>query len=400
MSNRKEHFNRREWSGAFGDIGTDLPLITGMLLVADLSPGAVLGVFGLAQIASALFYGIPMPVQPLKAVAALVIAGGIAAPQIYGAGLSIGIAMLLLTATGLLEKMRTLVPRPVIRGLQIGLGIKLAQLSLLRFIPDEGLAGIALAGVCGLIILLLRKNHRCPSAIPVIGIGLLYMLATHAGIFRVSASLSPSLPALVRFTHIDMLQGFLLLALPQIPLSLGNSLFATHQMASDLFPQKGVRLRTIGYTYSLLNIISAPIGGIPVCHGTGGMAGHYFFGGRTGGSVLIYGTFLILLGIFWGNGFGQIVQAFPLPVLGTILLAESGMLLHIAREGFTVRSAARSALPTALIAAFLPYGFLIGMIAGTILARYAERRYVRGSDPTGANPVGGEFTPPNPKESP
>ena len=138
--------NRAELSGAFGDIGTDLPLLTGMILAAGLHPVTVLVVFGLAQIGSALFYGIPMPVQPLKAVAALVIAGGITASQLQGAGLSIGLIMLLLTATGLLDRLRAIIPKSVIRGIQLGLGVKLFLLACSRYIPSDGLAGLMLAG--------------------------------------------------------------------------------------------------------------------------------------------------------------------------------------------------------------------------------------------------------------
>lgn len=378
MRNLRRHFNRHEFSGAFGDVGTDLPLITGMILASSMNPASVLGVFGAAQVASALFYGIPMPVQPLKAVAALVIAGGISAPQVYGAGLTIGVVMLLLTATGLLDRLRAIVPHAVIRGLQLGLGLKLALLSALRYIPANGPWGIALALFCGIIILLLLKNRHCPPALPVIGIGLLYVWFVDRGNLLAPNQLGITLPTLVRFTPADMLQGFLLLALPQIPLSLGNSLFATHQMATDLFPQSKIRLRTIGYTYGILNICSAPLGGIPVCHGTGGMAGHYIFGGRTGGSVFIYGILLILLGLFWGSGFGRIVQIFPLSVLGIILLTESGMLMHLARDVIPLPRARIVAVATALMAAFLPYGFLIGMIAGSLLEHTLKRSIPNG----------------------
>ncbi|MDI9385136.1 MAG: putative sulfate/molybdate transporter, partial [Verrucomicrobiota bacterium] len=82
--------DRNELAGAFGDIGTDLPLLVGMVLASGASGMQVFVVFGTLQILSALIYGIPMPVQPLKAVAALVIAQGIAAPVIFGAGLAIG----------------------------------------------------------------------------------------------------------------------------------------------------------------------------------------------------------------------------------------------------------------------------------------------------------------------
>ncbi len=364
--------NRAELSGAFGDIGTDLPLITGMILASGMNPVAVLGVFGLAQVASALFYGIPMPVQPLKAVATLVIAGGISASQVYGAGLSIGLLMLALTASGLLDRLRTLVPKSVIRGIQLGLGLKLALLAIVHYIPSAGGAGLVLAAVCALVVILLLGNRRCPPALPVVGIGVAYALVFNDGTGLEQAGFGFALPSLVRFTSTDMLQGLILLALPQIPLSLGNSLFATHQMAGDLFPEHRVKLRTIGYTYSLLNVASACFGGIPVCHGSGGMAGHYVFGGRTGGSVLLYGLFLIALGLFWGTGFGRIVHLFPLPVLGIILLTESGMLMRFVRDVVPVRYDLGVAVLTAAAAVLLPYGFLVGMMGGTVLA-YAPR---------------------------
>lgn len=376
MFGSRIQFNRHEWSGAFGDVGTDLPLIMGMILASDMNPAAVLGVFGLAQVASALFYGIPMPVQPLKAVAALVIAGGISASQVYGAGLSIGLIMLALTASGLLDKLRAIVPKAVIRGIQLGLGLKLAWLALSRYIPSAGASGLVLAAVCALGVLLLLGNRRCPPALPIIGLGLLYAVVFNSTVGLGREGLGFALPRPVTFSTGDMLQGLVLLALPQIPLSLGNSLFATHQMAEDLFPERRVKLRTIGYSYSLLNLASACFGGIPLCHGSGGMAGHYVFGGRTGGSVLLYGIFLISLGLFWGSGFGRIVQIFPLPVLGVILLAESGMLIRFARDVVPCRTDLVLALGTALAAVFLPYGFLIGMVAGTAAA-WASRAWRR-----------------------
>ena len=174
----------------------------------------------------------------------------------------------------------------------------------------------------------------------------------------------------------DMLQGALILALPQIPLSLGNSLFATHRMAGDLFPERKVKLRTIGYTYSALNILAPFLGGIPVCHGSGGMAGHYVFGGRTGGSVLIYGLLLITFGVFFGSGFEHIVQVFPLPVLGVILVAEGITLMRFVRDTVPDRFALATALLTAACAVLLPSGFLVGMAAGTGMA-YAPRAWRR-----------------------
>ena len=360
--------DRAELSGAFGDIGTDLPLLAGMILASGLHPASVLTVFGLAQVGSALFYGIPMPVQPLKAVAALVIAGGVTASQVHGAGLSIGLLVLLLTTTGLLGRLRTIIPKPVIRGIQIGLGLKLCLLATTRYIPSDGMAGVALAAVCGTLILLLLNNRRCPPAVPVVGIGLLYAVCLNLGEGTWQGNVAFTLSRPTGFSFSDVLQGTILLALPQIPLSLGNSLFATHQMAQDLFPRRRISLNTIGYTYATLNILAPFIGGVPVCHGSGGMAGHYVFGGRTGGSVLIYGVILITFGLCFGNGCGRIIHMFPLPVLGVMLLAEGAMLTRFVRDVIPHRPQLAVAVLTASCAVLLPYGFLIGMAAGTALS--------------------------------
>lgn len=368
LSRTRIQINRNELSGAFGDIGTDLPLLAGMILASGIHPASVLTVFGLAQVASAVFYGIPMPVQPLKAVAALVIAGGISAPQIFGAGLSIGLMMLALTATGLLDRLRAIIPKAVIRGIQLGLGFKLALLALSRYIPSDGGAGLILAAVCAVVILVLLNNRRCPPALPVVGIGLVYAFCFKSGAGTWQESFGFALPQVVRFSASDVLQGAVILALPQIPLSLGNSLFATHQMAGDLFPERRVSLRTIGYTYSTFNLIIPFFGGIPVCHGSGGMAGHYVFGGRTGGSVLVYGLMLVTFGLFFGNGFDKLVHAFPLPVLGVILFTEGCMLMRFVRDAVPNRFHLAIAGLTAISAVTLPYGFLVGLVAGTGLS--------------------------------
>ena len=368
LSTRRIRINRHELSGAFGDIGTDLPLLTGMILASGMHPASVLTMFGLAQTASALFYGIPMPVQPLKAVAALVIAGGVTANQVYGAGLGIGLIMLALTATGLLERLRAIIPRCVIRGIQLGLGVKLALLALSRYIPSHGVPGLMLATICGIVILLLVNNRFCPPALPVVAIGLAYAVCFKLGSGPWQGSFGFALPRIVKFSSYDVLQGVVLLALPQIALSLGNSLFATHQMANDLFPERRVSLRAIGSTYSLLNVTAPFLGGVPVCHGSGGMAGHYVFGGRNGGSVLVYGLILIVFGLFLSNGFDRVMHVFPLPVLGVILLTEGIMLTRFVRDVVPNRFELATATATALCANLLPCGFLIGMVVGTVMA--------------------------------
>src|SRR5687768_2596523 len=114
-------FDRNEFAGAFGDIGTDLPLIVGMILAAKLDVTSVLVVYGAMQILTGLYYRMPMPVQPLKAVAVIVIAhsaGKNISPEVlYGGGLAIGFTMLLLTLTGLVTWLGRVIPKAVVRGI-------------------------------------------------------------------------------------------------------------------------------------------------------------------------------------------------------------------------------------------------------------------------------------------
>ena len=96
-------FDRQELGGAFGDIGTDLPLLIALIVTCDLDAASVLILFGALQIVTGVFYGIPMPVQPLKAMAAIMLAQHLSAGTLAGAGIVIGVVMLLLAATGLLD---------------------------------------------------------------------------------------------------------------------------------------------------------------------------------------------------------------------------------------------------------------------------------------------------------
>src|SRR5690554_4339100 len=169
-------FNRREASGAFGDIGTDFPLIVAMILAADLHAPSVLIMFGIMQILTGLIYKMPMPAQPLKAMATLVIAQQLSGDLLFGAGLAIGVVMLVLSLSGMLDWMGKWVPKVVIRGLQLGLGITLALLAFREYIPADRFNGYMLALVSFVLILWLMGNKRYPAAIVVIVLGLLYAL--------------------------------------------------------------------------------------------------------------------------------------------------------------------------------------------------------------------------------
>jgi hypothetical protein len=369
-------FDRHEWSGAFGDMGTDLPLLVGMILAARLDSASVLTVFGLMQILTGAWYRMPMPVQPLKAMAALVIAQKLPAATLYGGGLAIGVLMLALTLTGAIGWLARVVPTPVVRGIQVGLGLQLASIALRDYVRSDGIAGWTLAAAGFALTVILMRRRRFPAAAALIALGLAYAFAFKLTANDVASSAGFRLPQLHTVSWPDIWTGFLVLALPQLPLSLANSVLATRQVAQDLFPERPLTVRQIGLTYSLMNLANPFLGGAPTCHGSGGMAGHYAFGGRTGGSVVIYGGIFLVLGLVFSGGFQKVIEIFPLPVLGVLLLFESLALLLLVRDIAPDRTGFAVAALVGLSALFLPYGYVTGMIAGTLLHAAARRGWI------------------------
>lgn len=360
-------FDRNELSGAFGDMGTDFPLIAGMILAGGLNPASVLTLFGSMQILTGLLYGIPMPAQPLKAMAVIVISQKASGAVLYGAGLAIGVVMLVLAATGLLTRLANAVPKSVVRGIQFGLGLQLAMLALRDYVPAEGTGGLILAVCAFFLTLLLLGNRLIPPAPFVLALGLAFAL-----LFRVHPKLLVQgvgfvLPAVHVPTRHDIWVGFCLLAIPQLALSFGNSILATRQVSSDLFPERDLTIKKIGLTYSAMNLVNPFFGGVPTCHGSGGMVGHYTFGARTGGSVIIYGLFYLLLGLFFSAAFQQVIPLFPKPVLGIMLLFEAVALVLLCRDMALSLAEFAVVLVIGLCAVALPYGYVVGLVLGLVL---------------------------------
>lgn len=369
-------FDRNELAGTFGDLGTDLPLIIGVIAASGIDSASVLVMFGLLQIFSGLWYGMPMPVQPLKAFAAIVISQKLGGNIIYGGGLAIGILMLLLTVSGLVTWLARVIPKPVVRGIQLGLGLQLASLALREYVPGDGLPGYLLAALAFGITVFLIGNRTYPAALLVIALGVAYAFFFKVDFSSISDSIGFATPKLHVPSYPDILTGLLVLALPQIPLSLGNSILATRQVIYDHFPDRKVEVKQISFTYSLMNLVAPFFSGIPVCHGSGGMAGHYAFGARTGGSVIIYGSIFLALGFFFSGGFEQMVQLFPLPVLGVLLLFEGLALAALAKDMALQKRDWSIALITGIVAGTMPYGYLIGLVLGSGLYYLAGKNLV------------------------
>ncbi|MEI6766843.1 MAG: putative sulfate/molybdate transporter [Bacteroidota bacterium] len=372
-------FDRNELAGAFGDIGTDLPLLIGVILASGIDPASVLIMFGIMQVLSGLTYGVPMPVQPLKAFATLVIAQKITGDIIFAGGLAIGVIMLVLYSTRLIGWLSKVTPKAVVRGIQFGLGIQLASLAIKNYIGSDGSTGYILAGICFFIGVLLMGNRKFPPALLIIFLGVMYsFFVTGFDFVAVGKGFSFHLPKFdADVSFADVMTGLVLLALPQLPLSLSNSILATGRLARDYYPEKKITVQKISLTYSIMNIINPFFGGFPTCHGVGGMAGHYAFGGRTGGSVIIYGSLYLTIGLFFSNVFTEVIGIFPLPVLGVLLLFEAFMLIKLMGDTAHKKEDFIIAVIVGLIAGYLPYGFLVGLVVGFIL-KYLSKNNIIG----------------------
>src|SRR2546428_3751624 len=322
-------FDRNELSGAFGDIGTDFPLLVSMILIAKLDTAGVLIMFGLMQIFTGTFYRMPMPVQPLKAMAVLVITQKLSGRILYGGGLAIGIMMLALATTGLIDWVAKAVPKSVVRGIQFGLGLQLASLALKDYVQAAGLPGYGLAGASFVITLALLGNRKYPPALLVILLGVAYAVLFKLDIGALGRGVGFTLPHASVPNIPDILTGLVVLALPQLPLSLGNSILATRQVTADLFPRRAISVRKISLTYALMNLINPFLGGVPTCHGSGGIVGHYAFGARTGGAGVIFRGLSPAPGLFFCPAFRTGLPVFSLPLLRGILLFLRGMVMRL-----------------------------------------------------------------------
>jgi len=381
-------FDRNEWAGSFGDIGTDLPLLVGMVLATDLDAASVFAVFGLLQIATGFVYRLPMPMQPLKAMAVLVITGGVSAGVLAGGGVAIGAAMLALSASGALRWLAARIPLCVVRGVQLGLGLSLASLALKSYVGAHGAAGYVLAAAAFAALVALWGNRRVPAGLVVVGIGLVYALALRLDLGELAAGIGLHLPRPRLPSAAELATGALVLALPQLALSLSNSVIATQRTLRDLFPERRVGVGRIGATYGLINLVAPLLGGVPACHGCGGLAGHYAFGGRTGGSVVIYGSFYLVTGLLLSGALEQVVEAFPLPVLGVVLLAEGVTLMRFVGDQAGSGRDFAIALMVGAVAFGLPQGYLVGLALGLALyhlpVRFGRDRPAGGPEPPAA----------------
>ncbi|GAB4324793.1 MAG: hypothetical protein Kow0059_20560 [Candidatus Sumerlaeia bacterium] len=188
------------------------------------------------------------------------------------------------------------------------------------------------------------------------------------------AALGIHLTTLQPVTLEDLWTGLLLLALPQVRLSLGDSLIGTRQTVTDLFPERSVSVRKIGVTFAAASLLAPLFSGIPVCHGCSGLAGHHAMGGRSGGSVVLYGCYYVVAGLPLGDAVNLPVAIFPKPIMGAVLLLEALALMVLVRDVAVERRNFMLMLIVTVLALGTSQGVPLAMLIGVAL-HVADRRW-------------------------
>jgi SulP family sulfate permease len=344
-------FNRVEFAGALGDLGTLLPLAIGLILISGLSPAGLFLSVGLFYIFSGLYYGVTVPVQPMKVIGAYAIASGMNASQITASGFLMGLVLLFIGATGILGVIGRYIPKPVVRGVQLSTGtllmvggVKLmlgtSKFQILHQATEPYLIiqsigwipiGVFIGIAAGVLTLLLLENKKLPAAIIIVFGGLILGLAfgTREGLDYLKIGIN--LPGLLPYgwpTTTDFTFVLLALVLPQIPMTLGNAVIAYADLSEEYFGEqsKKVTYKATCISMALANFLSSVIGGMPLCHGAGGLAAHFRFGARTAGSNLMIGIIFTALAILLGRHCLAIIYLLPLSVLGVLLLFAGSQL--------------------------------------------------------------------------
>lgn len=386
-------FNRMELAGSLGDLGTILPLAVAMIMINGLSPTGVFFSVGAFYILSGLYFGVTCPVEPMKVISAYAIATGISALQIQAAGILIFGILIIVGGTNLITVIGRYVPRPVVRGVQLSTGILLlsqgirlmlgtASFQALRGAAEPYLSiqtigpvpiGIVIGGSLGLLTLFLLENRRIPAALAIVGIGILTgaLLGAARGLGELKAGFfTPGLLPYGIPGGVDFTFALMVLVLPQIPMTLGNAVIANADLSIQYFPQTGrkVTYRALCISMALANLGAFLMGGMPMCHGAGGLASRYWFGARTAGSNLIIGGVFIFLALFLGPHSLKVIHLLPMSALGVLLLFAGAQLALTLLDINTRKDLFVPVLILGItLASNLAAGFITGLAAAYLL---------------------------------
>jgi len=263
--------------------------------------------------------------------------------------------------------MAAITPRSVVRGIQVALGIMLAI---------EGFKMVSTGWILGVIsifiVILLRNNRYAPAAVVLMVIGVVVMGFQNklTGV----ANFGFTLPPITIFNPIEIWQGLVLAGFAQMALTTTNAIIATSALITQYFPDKIVSEKKLALNHGLMNLISPFFGGMPMCHGAGGLAGQYYFGARTGGTNIIEGIIEISLGLFLAGSVATLFTLFPESIIGAMLLLVGIQLTGFARDIKPRELPIMGLVVVLAVLVNMAIGFAIALVAF-----HAIRRWGRGN---------------------
>ncbi len=343
-------------------------MAVGYIAVCGLDPAGLLVMMGLANIATGIVYRLPVPIEPMKVIAAAAIAQKWSPSLVYAAGFSMGVIWLLFAVTGLASRLARITPAPVVWGIQATLGILLVMEAFRMLSTFWLLGGLAL-----LIAFFLRSSRHAPAAVVLVIVGMVFM-----GIRgELAAVKSPGfmLPAFTLFSFREVWQSLVLAGFAQIPLTITNATIATSCLISAYWPERSISPRGLSFSQGLMNLAAPFFGGMPMCHGAGGLAGRRLFGARTGGTNIMEGGIELFLGLFLAASVGGLFSAFPRAVTGAMLLLVGLELLKFTREVKDRRGVFSMVTTVAVsLASNMAFGFLAGIASFLFASRLMADR--------------------------
>lgn len=382
-----------EFAGSLGDLGVVLPLAVGMILVNGLDPSGLFFSVGLFYIFAGLYFGITTPVEPMKVIGAYAIATAMSPQQIMASGILMGACLLVIGATGAIALIGKFTPKAVIRGVQLSTGTLLmaegikfmignTRLQVLHQMAEPYLTvqqlgpipvGIVIGIIGAALTLLLLDNKRAPAGLMIVGTGILIglLMGTRQGLEDLRPGLYlPRILPLGFPEGPDFTFALLALVLPQMPMTIGNAVIAEMDLSINYFGNAARRVtgKALCVSMALGNFLSALLGGMPLCHGAGGLAAHYRFGARSAGSNLIIGAIFILLTLTLGNRILALFNLIPMAILGVLLLFAGSQLaltvsdIRARKDLFVV-----VAILGITLASNLAAGFLVGIALAYLL---------------------------------
>jgi len=307
------HSRLGDFSGAFADGAVLFPLLLALAWQTGGSVVIMLATTGAAYLVTGWLFRLPIPVQPLKSLSVMAIAAGASAQELQAAGLLLGAIYFSISFINV-NRLAGRIPDVLIHGFQLGLGILLLVTAVK--LMDGTIQEMLLVAFAATLVIGVTRYSGLPL------LGLIAVAGLMWGIWHAQVPVGTGHEGGLRASIVA------LMVLPQIALTLTNSVLGTQRAAAAYYGEAAWRVnpRRLLTSLGLGNLIVGAVGGMPYCHGSGGVTAHYRGGARSWLSNVIMGNALLLLAALLLIGGGGLPE-YP-PALQALLLGVIGV-FHI-----------------------------------------------------------------------